>query len=446
MNPSLQLLQPYPFEKLSKLFAGITPPADRTQILWSIGEPKHPVPPAIAATLVESAGSLGSYPAIAGSAELRQAISSWICQRFLEAQAVDPEKHVLPVNGTREALFSFAQCVVSPEPDAVVVMPNPFYQIYEGAALLAGATPWFLNLAPENNYLPNLASVPDDVWRQCQLIYICTPGNPAGSVIPLDQLQELIRLADQYNFVIASDECYSELYFDEARPSIGLLQAAWQMGRKDFSRCVVFHSLSKRSSVPGLRSGFVAGDAEIIQRYRHYRTYHGCSMPPPVQSASITAWGDEEHVRENRALYREKFKAVLEILQPVNLAHEVKVLAARKDNSPPDTSASSQTGLDEKQLIPEYQIAKRLHATQPEGGFYLWAKVPGDDTKFARALYASENLVVLPGSYLSRVAHGSMPGYGFVRMALVAPLDQCVEGAKRLRSFVEGYECEDSDV
>lgn len=421
MNPALDLLHPYPFEKLNKLFSTVQPPADKQQILWSIGEPKHPVPDFIASTLSESSHSLGTYPAIAGSAELRQAIARWLCNRFTKTGAVDPEKHLLPVNGTREALFSFAQCIVSASPEALVVIPNPFYQIYEGAAFLAGASPWFLNLSEQNNYLPDFNAVPADIWRRCQLIYICTPGNPAGSTIPLDQLQHLIELADQYDFVIASDECYSELYFNEEYPNPGLLQAAWQAGRKDFARCIVFHSLSKRSSVPGLRSGFVAGDADIIKRYKHYRTYHGCSMPPPIQTASIVAWGDEQHVRENRELYREKFAAVLEILSSVNAASPSAVAAGATANSRPDKS-------------------KMFSAKQPDGGFYLWAQVPGDDTLFARSLYEKENLVVLPGSYLSRTAHGDTPGYGYVRMALVAPLDQCIEGANRLKRFVETYQ------
>ena len=404
MNPSLALLHRYPFEKLAQLFSGISPPENQAQILWSIGEPKHPVPEFIASQLCDGASSLGSYPAIAGGADLRLAIAQWLNRRFLQDGAADPEKHILPVNGTREALFSFAQCVVNPLADALVLMPNPFYQIYEGATLLAGATPWFCNLSHTNNYLPDFSALPADVWKRCQLIYICTPGNPPGSVIPLEQLSELIELANKYDFVIASDECYSELYFDENHPSAGLLAAAWQNGYKDFSRCIVFHSLSKRSSVPGLRSGFVAGDADILKTYRHYRTYHGCSMPPPIQQGSIAAWSDEEHVRANRQLYRAKFKAVLDILAPVN-------------TNEPDT----------------------IDTRQPDGAFYLWTRVPGDDTIFARQLYAQENLVVLPGSYLSRDAHGTTPGYGYVRMALVSPLEQCLDGARRLRRFVEQY-------
>lgn len=404
MNPALALLQPYPFEKLGKLFSDVEPPADRQQILWSVGEPKHPVPPAIVQKLQESAVLLGTYPPIAASVELRTSIGNWIDQRFLQPQAIDPERHVLPVNGTREALYSIAQCVVSPCPGATVVMPNPFYQIYEGATLLAGATPWFQNLSAQNSFKPDFDAVPDAVWKDCQLIYICNPGNPAGSVLSTPELIKLIDLADKFDFVIASDECYSELYFDENNPPAGLLKAAWQSDRTDFKRCIVFHSLSKRSSSPGLRSGFVAGDADIIKQYRQFRTYHGCSMPPPIQAASITAWSDELHVRENRRLYKEKFADVLKILSPVI-----------------DGNGDS------------------FYTEQPEGGFYLWTRVPGDDTKFARQLYAKENLVVLPGSYLSRTAHGITPGYGYVRMALVAPQEQCLEGAERLKRFVEHY-------
>ena len=404
MNPALELLQPYPFEKLAKLFSGVEPPTDRQQILWSVGEPKHPVPQAIVQKLQESALSLGSYPPIAASLELRSAIGRWVDQRYLHTPGIDPERHVLPVNGTREALYSIAQCVIDPRPKATVVMPNPFYQIYEGAALLAGATPWFLNLSAQNKFKPDFDLVPDSVWRDCQLLYVCNPGNPAGSVLSDSDFTRVIELADKFDFVIASDECYSELYFDETRPPVGLLEAAWEAGRTDFRRCIAFHSLSKRSSSPGLRSGFVAGDPDIIKKYRHFRTYHGCSMPPPIQSASITAWSDESHVRENRKLYQEKFNQVLDILSPII-----------------STSNS------------------RFYTERPDGGFYLWTKVPGDDTEFARQLYAKENLVVLPGSYLSRTAHGTNPGYGYVRMALVAPKDQCIEGAERLKRFAEAY-------
>lgn len=428
MNPALQHLHPYPFEKLNKLFADVTPP-DREQILWSIGEPKHPVPERIARTLEEHSFSLGTYPAIAGSGDLRSAIAAWIDRRFLGGSGCDPDRHVLPVNGTREALFSFAHCVVQPAPDALVLMPNPFYQIYEGAALLAGATPWFLNLVEESGYLPDFSSVPDHVWNKCQLVYICTPGNPAGAIIPRTQLQQLIELADKHDFVIASDECYSELYFDEASPGVGLLQAALAMNRPDFDRCVVFHSLSKRSSVPGLRSGFVAGDPEIIKKYRHYRTYHGCSMSPPLQLASISAWTDEEHVRQNRELYRKKFAAVLEILAPIN--------ARAKQASLCGAEASGQS----KELPGKTgELPARMLATsQPDGGFYLWTRVPGEDTDFAKALYKQQNMIVLPGSYLSRTVNDLTPGHGYVRMALVAPMEQCIEGANRLKDFMEEY-------
>jgi N-succinyldiaminopimelate aminotransferase len=303
---------------------------------------------------------------------------------------------VLPVAGTREALFAFAQAVVDRSTKPLVLSPNPFYQIYEGAALLAGAEPWFLNTTAENGFLPDLDAVPAEVWQRCQLIYLCTPGNPTGAVADVAYLQQLIGLADEHDFVIASDECYSELYFDEATPPPGLLQAAAAMGRSDYQRCVVFHSLSKRSNLPGLRSGFVAGDAEVLARFLKYRTYHGCALPPPTQAASIAAWNDEAHVQANRDLYRQKFDAVLAILKPV------------------------------------------LKVERPDAGFYLWPETPISDIDFAQQLFAQQHVTVLPGSYLSRDAHGGNPGAGRVRMALVAELDECIEAAERIRRFVEG--------
>ncbi|MCW8841237.1 MAG: succinyldiaminopimelate transaminase [Gammaproteobacteria bacterium] len=395
MNPDLDKLQPYPFEKLNALKAAVTP-AEKPHIALSIGEPKHQPPGFVIEELITHLHSLASYPLTKGRPELRQAISGWLTRRFaLPEGSVDAEKHVLPVAGTREALFAFAQAVVDRTTEPLVLSPNPFYQIYEGAALLAGAEPWFLNTTAETGFLPDLDGVPAEVWQRCQLIYLCTPGNPTGAVADIGYLQKLIRLADEHEFIIASDECYSELYFDEADPPAGLLQAAAQMGRGDYQRCVVFHSLSKRSNLPGLRSGFVAGDTAVLERFLTYRTYQGCALPPPTQAASIAAWNDEAHVRANRELYRQKFDAVLAILQPV------------------------------------------MKVERPDAGFYLWPETPISDTEFAQQLFAEQNVTVLPGSYLSRDAHGTNPGENRVRMALVAELDECIEAAERIRDFIE---------
>ncbi|HEY0721701.1 MAG TPA: succinyldiaminopimelate transaminase [Gammaproteobacteria bacterium] len=396
MNPDLDRLQPYPFEKLNRLKAGVTPPPGLAHIALSIGEPKHQPPKFIAEELISHLHGLANYPLTKGRVELRQAIAEWLTRRFtLPAGSVDAEHHVLPVAGTREALFAFAQAVVQRNGQPLVVMPNPFYQIYEGAALLAGAEPWFLNTTAEQGFLPDYDAVPEAVWQRCQLLYLCSPANPTGAVTDLNTLQKLITLADKYDFIIASDECYSELYFDEQTPPPGLLQAAAAMGRTSFERCVIFHSLSKRSNLPGLRSGFVAGDAQILERFLLYRTYQGCALPPPTQAASIKAWQDEKHVVENRDYYRRKFAAVLEILQPA------------------------------------------IQVEQPAGGFYLWLKTPGSDSEFARELFAQQNITVLPGSYLSREAHGHNPGAGYVRLALVAEMDECIEAAQRLRTFIK---------
>lgn len=395
MNPDLSLLQAYPFEKLTQLKAGITPPTDALPVVMSIGEPKHAVPSLIAEEVCTHLHGLGHYPATRGIPALRQAIAEWLARRFqLTPGSLHIERHILPVNGTREALFAFAQCVIDRAQQPLVLMPNPFYQIYEGAALLAGAQPWFINTTEESDFLPDFSSVPTEVWQRCQLIYICSPGNPTGAVLGLAALQQLIRLADEHDFIIASDECYSEIYLDESHPPPGLLEAAARMGRDDYRRCVVFHSLSKRSSVPGMRSGFAAGDADIIEQFHLYRTYHGSAMPPPVQAASIKAWRDEHHVRENRRLYQEKFDAVIAVLGEVTDVY------------------------------------------RPAGAFYLWLKTPGDDQRFARDLYARHNITVLPGSYLSREAHGVNPGYGRVRIALVAPLEECLEAAARISEFI----------
>ena len=396
MNPDLARLQPYPFEKLGHLKQGVNPPAELAHIALSIGEPKHPAPAFVAETLVSELRHLSTYPSTLGMPELREAIAGWATRRFqLKPGSLSAAKQVLPVNGTREALFSFVQAVVDRSSKPLVLMPNPFYQIYEGAAFLAGAEPWFLPCTQATGYLPDFDAVPDDVWARCQVLFICSPGNPTGAVIPQATLQRLIELADRHDFVIASDECYSEIYFDESAPPVGLLQACAAMGRDGYERCVVFHSLSKRSNLPGLRSGFVAGDANILASFLKYRTYHGCALPLHVQAASAAAWNDEAHVIENRAIYRAKFDAVLSILDGV------------------------------------------LQVSRPDAGFYLWPQTPIDDERFARELFARQNVTVLPGQYLSRAVQGSNPGANHCRMALVASMDECVEAARRIRHFIE---------
>ncbi|MCQ4248871.1 succinyldiaminopimelate transaminase [Pseudomonas stutzeri] len=395
MNDDLSLLQPYPFEKLRTLLAGAQPPVEKRPIALSIGEPKHPSPDFVAQALAANLDQLAVYPSTLGIPALRESIARWAEKRFGVAPGgIDPARHVLPVNGTREALFAFTQAVVNRGTDALVVSPNPFYQIYEGATLLAGATPHYLPCTAENGFNPDFDAVSASTWQRTQILFLCSPGNPTGALVPLDTLKKLIALADQHDFVIAADECYSELYFDEKQPPAGLLTACAALGRDDFKRCVVFHSLSKRSNLPGLRSGFVAGDAEILKAFLLYRTYHGCAMPVQTQLASIAAWSDEEHVQTNRQLYREKFDAVLDILTPV------------------------------------------MDVQRPDGGFYLWPKTPVDDQQFTRELFAREHVTVVPGSYLSREVHGVSPGAGRVRMALVAPLADCVEAAERIRAFI----------
>ncbi|UZJ45856.1 succinyldiaminopimelate transaminase [Marinimicrobium sp. C6131] len=400
MNPDLNHLHPYPFEKLARLKAGVEPPEHLSHIALSIGEPKHQPPEFVLDTLSQNLNRVANYPATKGLPELRQAIAQWAEKRFaLSPGQLDPETQVLPVNGTREALFAFAQAVVDRTAEQpLVVSPNPFYQIYEGAALLAGARPAFLNCTTDNHYIPDFSAVDPNVWTHCQLLYICSPGNPTGAVLTLEHWRTLLALADEYDFVIASDECYSELYFDEQTPPLGLLQACTELGREDFSRCVVFHSLSKRSNLPGLRSGFVAGDASILAEFLRYRTYHGCAMPVPSQLASIAAWEDETHVRANRDLYRQKFTAVLDILDGC------------------------------------------LDVSRPEAGFYLWPRTPVDSETFARELFAQQNITVLPGNYLARDTETGNPGDHYVRMALVASLDECVEAAHRIKRFMAQYE------
>lgn len=395
MNDSLNLLQPYPFEKLRGLLAGAQPPADKRPIALSIGEPKHRSPGFVARALADNLAQLAVYPTTLGIPALREAIAQWCERRFgITEGTLDPARHVLPVNGTREALFAFTQAVVNRQPDALVISPNPFYQIYEGATLLAGATPHYLPCTAENGFNPDFDAVSAETWQRTQILFLCSPGNPTGALVPLDTFKKLIALADEHDFVIAADECYSELYFDEAQPPAGLLTACAALGRDDFKRCVVFHSLSKRSNLPGLRSGFVAGDAEILKAFLLYRTYHGCAMPVQTQLASIAAWNDEVHVQANRQQYREKFDAVLDILSPV------------------------------------------LDVQRPDGGFYLWPSTPCGDETFTRELFAQQHVTVVPGSYLSREVEGFSPGAGRVRMALVAPLSDCIEAAERIRSFV----------
>ena len=397
MNHALTQLQPYPFEKLRALLAGAQPPADKRPIALSIGEPKHKSPDFVAQALANNLDQLAVYPTTLGIPALREAIATWCERRFgVPSGWLDAARHVLPVNGTREALFAFTQTVVNREARGLVVSPNPFYQIYEGAALLAGAEPHYLPCLEDNGFNPDFDAVPADIWQRCQILFLCSPGNPTGALVPMEQLKKLIALADEHDFVIAADECYSELYFDEDNPPPGLLSACVELGRRDFKRCVVFHSLSKRSNLPGLRSGFVAGDADILKAFLLYRTYHGCAMPVQTQLASIAAWQDEAHVRANRDQYRAKYDAVLEILQPV------------------------------------------LDVQRPDGSFYLWAKTPGDDTTFTRELFAREHVTVVPGSYLSREVNGENPGAGRIRMALVAPLAECIEAAQRIRHFLQG--------
>ena len=397
MNPDLDKLQPYPFEKLRLLFKGVAPPKELREIRLSIGEPRHETPAFIKETLVAGLGGLANYPTTAGSDALRGAIAGWLARRY-GIPAPDAQTQVLPVNGSREALFAFAQCVVdATRGNALVLCPNPFYQIYEGAAFLAGAQPFFLNHLPENGFASDFAAVSEEDWRRTQLVYVCSPDNPTGKVLGLAEWKQLFELSDRHGFVIASDECYSEIYFDEAAPPLGALEAARRLGRDDYRGLVVFSSLSKRSSVPGLRSGFVAGDAAILKKFLLYRTYHGCAMSPAVQQASIAAWNDETHVRENRRLYRAKFDAMAPL------------------------------------------VASRLKTAMPDAGFYLWARTPISDTEFALGLQHEYNVTVLPGSYLARSAGGVNPGANFVRIALVAPLEECLEAARRIQAFCQNF-------
>jgi N-succinyldiaminopimelate aminotransferase len=396
MNPLLSRLQPYPFERLRQLFAGVTPNAAYRPISLGIGEPKHPTPAfikqALAQAMERPGNDLAGYPPTAGTPELRQACTRWLSTRY--GLAVDPATQVLPVNGSREALFAFAQTVIDPSRPAVVVCPNPFYQIYEGAALLAGAEPYYAPSDPARNFAVDWDSVPEATWAKTQLLFVCSPGNPTGAVMPLEEWRKLFALQDRHGFVIASDECYSEIYFRD-EPPLGGLEAAAQLGRSGLRGLVAFTSLSKRSNVPGMRSGFVAGDADLIRQFLLYRTYHGSAMSPIVQAASVAAWSDEQHVVDNRELYRRKFAEVTPLLEPV------------------------------------------LDVRLPDAGFYLWAGVRGSDTAFARDLLAQYNVTVLPGSFLAREAQGFNPGAGRVRMALVADTAECLEAARRIVQFVQ---------
>lgn len=395
MYPLLDRLEAYPFERLADLKAGIAAAAGYPEVMLSIGEPKHPPPSFVVDLLCERAAltrDLAGYPATRGSVELRNAIARWLARRF--AVTVDPDHQILPVAGTREALFSFGQAVLSRRPGALAILPNPFYQIYEGAVLLGGAEPWFVDCTAASGYYPDYPSVPDEAWQRCELLYLCSPGNPTGVSLDLGTLRWLLAQAERYDFVIAADECYSEIYPDEATPPPGLLQAAAADGRDDFRRCVVFHSLSKRSNLPGLRSGFVAGDADVLSAYYKYRTYEGCALPGHVQRASAAAWADETHVIENRAAYRRKFAAVTRLLEPV------------------------------------------LDVHTPEGGFYHWVATPEDDQAFARALYAERNITVLPGTFLGRAGRDGNPGRDHIRIAWVAPESDCTAAARTLADWV----------
>jgi N-succinyldiaminopimelate aminotransferase len=396
MNPNLNQLQPYPFQRLRDLFQGLTPNPAFSPVNLSIGEPKHATPSIISDALANNLSGLASYPTTIGVPALREAINQWLQRRY-NIPALNIDKAILPVNGSREALFAFAQAVIdtSVAQQPVVISPNPFYQIYEGAAFLAGAQPYFINTTPDNDFVMDLTQVPVDILKRTQLVFVCSPGNPSGKVMDIQAWKTLFELSDQYGFVIASDECYSEIYFNENNPPVGALQAAHQLGR-DFSRVVMFSSLSKRSNVPGMRSGFVAGDADIVEKFALYRTYHGCAMNPAVQAASVVAWNDEAHVIHNRALYSEKFSTVTPLLQHV-----------------------------------------WPHTQLPDAAFYLWINTQKDDTVVARHLYQELNITVLPGSFLAREAHGLNPGKGFIRMALVASTEETIAAAQRIKDYLK---------
>lgn len=394
MNPNLNQLQPYPFQKLRQLFEGVIRNTALHPIDLQIGEPKHATPDFIRHAMIDNLDGLSTYPTTLGTPALRNSIAAWINRRF-NLPGINPDTEIIPVNGSREALFSFAQAVIDPSANhPAVICPNPFYQIYEGAALLAGATPYFINTLPENRFRLDYSQLADAVWSRTQLIYVCSPNNPTGGVMKLDEWRELFALSDQHGFVIASDECYSEIYFDETDPPLGALDAAQQLGRSGFSRLVVFNSLSKRSNVPGLRSGYVAGDASLLEKFLLYRTYHGSAMNPAAQGASAAAWNDEAHVVENRRLYAQKFSSSIALLSDA------------------------------------------MTVQMPDAGFYLWIKTPVSDTEFTKQLYQDYNVTVLPGSYLARDAQGMNPGKNYVRIALVASPQECIEAMNRIKSLV----------
>jgi len=394
MNPRLALLKPYPFERIRTNLAGLVPPKGVPLVNLSIGEPQHPTPALLKDAVTKNLGGLARYPQSKGLPELREAMAAWIAKRH-GLGTIDPETQVIPVTGSREAIFSIAQAVLDPaETDAYVVCPNPFYQIYEGATLLGGAKPYFVNSLASSNHAADWDSVPEAVWKKTRLLFACSPNNPNGRVMPAAEWKRLFELSDKHGFVIVSDECYSEIYFDESKPPVGALAVAKQLGREGYPRLVAMGSLSKRSNAPGLRSGFAAGDAAILKDFLLYRTYHGTAMSNTVQAASIAAWNDEAHVAENRRLYREKFAAFHELVNPV------------------------------------------LPLTMPDAAFYFWADVRGDDEAFARDLFTEAHIMVLPGSYLSRDAHGTNPGRGFVRIALVSTVEDAIESGKRIAQFV----------
>ncbi|MDX1496543.1 MAG: succinyldiaminopimelate transaminase [Salinisphaeraceae bacterium] len=403
MNPALQQLKPYPFERLSQLLANAKPPPGLKEISLGVGEPQHPVPELILEALQANLGGIAHYPNSLGSMALREAIAYWLTQRFkLTDNGIDPNSQILPVCGTREALFAFAQAVIDNSQPASVLMPNPFYQIYEGASLLAGAQPEYVPCSAASSWLPDFGQVSEAQWQRCQLLYICSPGNPTGAVLGLEALKDLLELAQRYDFIVASDECYSEIYLDEQKPPAGLLQAAADMGNTDFKRCVVFHSLSKRSNVPGMRSGFVAGDAQVLAQFRRYRTYHGSTMSPAVQSASAVAWADEAHVEQNRKLYRAKFDGFLQTLDAETLDGRIQVSA-------------------------------------PSASFYLWPRLnlaKDDDESFTRRLLCEAGLRVLPGRYLARDVNNANPGKNHLRLSLVASVDDCQQAAQRIRELI----------
>jgi N-succinyldiaminopimelate aminotransferase len=394
MNPHLNQLQPYPFQKLRQLFESTVRHASLNPINLQIGEPKHATPDFIRQAMVDNLDGLSNYPTTLGTPTLRNSIAAWIKRRF-NLSDIDPDREIIPVNGSREALFSFAQMVVDTSAARpVVVCPNPFYQIYEGAALLAGATPHFINVLPENHFRLDFSQLSNDVWSCTQLIYVCSPSNPTGGVMTLEEWQALFALSDHYGFVVAADECYSEIYFDEKNPPLGALEAAQRLGRTGFPRLVAFNSLSKRSNVPGLRSGFVAGDAALLEKFLLYRTYHGSAMNPAAQAASAAAWDNEAHVVENRRLYAGKFFDSIELLSDVTTVQ------------------------------------------MPDAGFYLWLKTPISDTEFTKRLYQDYNVTVLPGSYLARDAHGINPGRNYIRIALIVSPQECVEAMNRIKNLL----------